>query len=68
MSSYDPEGSEGTHPVPMYVDARPRTYLVEAKSRLHTVSDQRLQERPIITVVRESIAYSSYEWVFQALS
>ena len=32
-----PKGSKGTHPVLMYVDARPRPYLVEAKSHPYTI-------------------------------
>ena len=31
------EGSKGMHPVLMYVDARPRSYLVEAKFYPHTL-------------------------------
>ena len=32
-----PKGSKATHPVLVYVDARPRTYLDEAKSHPYTI-------------------------------
>ena len=54
LSGSGAEGSKGTNSVLMCVDARPRPYPVEA-----ILPCQRLQERPIIAVVRESIAYSS---------
>ena len=37
MNGSDPEGSKDKHPVPVYVDTRPRPYLNEAKSRPYTI-------------------------------
>ena len=57
LSGSSAEGSKGADPVLMYVDARPRPYLVWGLVP-PIPHCQRLQERPIIAVVRESIAYS----------
>ena len=50
----------------MYVDARPRPYLVSAYIVLPVPPRQRLQGRLIIAVVPELIAYSSIVFKVQA--
>ena len=55
-SAFGPEGGKDTDPVLMHVDARPRPYLVQT----HTPTRQRLQEHPIVAVVRESICLVLY--------
>ena len=56
LSGSSTEDSKGTHPTLIYVDTRPRAYLVEPKS---TPPRQRPLERPSIAVVRGSIVYST---------
>jgi hypothetical protein len=56
MSGISTKGSEGKHSVLMFVDTSPRSYLVEAQSKLHP--RQCPLEHQSIAATRGSIAYS----------